>query len=38
MDTIDTKGNNVVVEDDGKGMTATDINDSFARNAKIKCI
>ena len=27
--TIDTKGNNVVVEDDGKGMTATDINDSF---------
>lgn len=27
--TIDTNGNNVVVEDDGKGMTATDINDSF---------
>ena len=27
--TIDTINNNVIVEDDGKGMSATDINDSF---------
>ncbi len=27
--TIDTLNNNVIVEDDGKGMSATDINESF---------
>lgn len=27
--TIDTVNNNVIVEDDGKGMTAGDINESF---------
>lgn len=27
--TIDTEGNNVIVEDDGKGMSASDINNSF---------
>lgn len=27
--TIDTANNNVIVEDDGKGMSAADINDSF---------